>query len=77
MVSVLASTAVDRMLETRSGQIKDNEICIYINVCIFNSRNGGPLKHNPDMENEGADNSNTNRPNHRPSRHHGDIGMST
>jgi hypothetical protein len=29
------------------------------------------------MENEGAENSNTNRPNHRPSRQHGDIGMST
>jgi hypothetical protein len=28
------------------------------------------------MKNEGAENSNTNRPNHRPSRHHGDIGMS-
>jgi len=77
MVSVLASTAVDRMLESRSGQIKDNEICIYINMCIFNYRNCGPLKHNPDMENEVAENSNTNRPNHRPSPHHDDIGMST
>jgi hypothetical protein len=29
------------------------------------------------MKNEGAENSNTNRPNHRPSHHYGDIGMST
>jgi hypothetical protein len=29
------------------------------------------------MKNEGADNSNTNQPNHGPSRHHGDIGTST
>ena len=77
MVSVLESTAVDRMLESRSGQIKDNGICIYINVCIFNSRNCGPFKHNPDMKNEGAENSNINQRNHRPSCHHGDIGMST
>ena len=77
MVSVLASTAVDRMLESRSGQIKDIEICIYIHVCIFNSRNCGPFKHNPDMKNEGAENSNINQRNHRSSRQHGDIGMST
>ena len=65
------------MLQSRSGQIKDIEICIYIHVCIFNSRNCGPFKHNPDMTNEDAKNSNANPPNHRPSRHHGDIGMST
>jgi hypothetical protein len=29
------------------------------------------------MKNEGADNININRPYHRSSRHHGDIGMST
>jgi hypothetical protein len=29
------------------------------------------------MKNEGAENFNINRPNHRSSRHHGDIGMST
>jgi hypothetical protein len=29
------------------------------------------------MKNEGADNNNTNQPNHGPSRHHGDICMST
>ena len=34
MVIVLASTAVDGMLESRSGKIKDNDICIYINVCF-------------------------------------------
>jgi hypothetical protein len=28
------------------------------------------------MENEGAENSNINKRNHRSSRHHGDIGMS-
>jgi hypothetical protein len=61
MVSVLASTGIDRMLESRSGQNKDNEICIYINVCIFNSRNCDPFKRNPDMNNEGAENSNINQ----------------
>jgi len=29
------------------------------------------------MKNEGAENSNINQPNHRSSRHHGDISMST
>ena len=48
-----------------------------MNVCIFNSRNCGPLKHNPDMKKEGAENSNTKRPNPSPSRRHGDIGIST
>ena len=48
-----------------------------INLCVVNSRNCGPFKHNPDMNNEGAENFNINRPNHRSSRHHGDIGMST
>ena len=76
MVIVLAWTAVDCILESRSDEIKDNNICIYINVCIFNSRNCDPFKHNPDMENEGAENSNINQRNHRSSRHHGDIGMS-
>jgi hypothetical protein len=37
----------------------------------------GPFKHNPDMKNEGADNINIYRSNHRSSRQHGDIGMST
>jgi hypothetical protein len=62
MVIVLASTAVDCILESRSGKIKDNEICIYINVCIFNSRNCGPFKHNPDMKNEGAKNKQQYKP---------------
>ena len=75
MVIVLASTAVDCMLE--SLRVKLNEICIYINVCIFNSRNCGPFKHNPDMKNEGAENSNINQRNHRSSRQHGDVGMTT
>jgi hypothetical protein len=33
MVRVFASSAVDRGFETRSGQPKDNEICI--SVCCF------------------------------------------
>jgi len=38
-------------------------------VCVFNSRNCGPFKHNPDSK--------INQSSHRSSHHHGDIGMST